>query len=300
MTIIILASERQGRMRLADGRLLAWSEWGPPDGLPVLFCPGAGMSGALGFAAHVLPELGVRLLAIDRPGLGHSDPHPGKTLASWVADTQAWSAANEFVQLGAVGFSHGAPFAFALAAHGLVAALAIVSGQDELAHPRIRPLLHPEVEQMVAAVEQDPVGFEDAVAARATPEGLWQLIMDMSSAPDLVLYRGEALQRAFRQALGEGFAQGSHSYARDLVNSLRRWPFELERIAVPIDLWYGAQDTSSVHSPDRGATLAARLPLATHTLDPAQGGALLWTRAHELLEQLRTRIGNIPEEVHHG
>ncbi|WP_315790060.1 hypothetical protein [Fischerella sp. JS2] len=74
--------ERRARMQLHDDRILAWYEWGPVDGLPVLFCTGAGMSGWLGFGASDLPRLGLKLIAIDRPGLGLSEVHPHKTLSS--------------------------------------------------------------------------------------------------------------------------------------------------------------------------------------------------------------------------
>ena len=86
--------ERQRALHLADGRRLAWAEWGPLAGTPVLFCTGAAMSGWLGFGCHHLAELNLRLLAIDRPGLGSSDPHPDKTLESWAADglEARWSA----------------------------------------------------------------------------------------------------------------------------------------------------------------------------------------------------------------
>ena len=47
--------ERRETLRLPDGRALAWSEWGPPDGSPVLFCTGAALSGRLGFGEADLP-----------------------------------------------------------------------------------------------------------------------------------------------------------------------------------------------------------------------------------------------------
>jgi pimeloyl-ACP methyl ester carboxylesterase len=75
--------ERQESMHLRDGRRLAWYEWGPPRGRPVLFSTGAAMSGSRAFGARDLPDLELRLMAFDRPGLGMSDPHPGKALFSW-------------------------------------------------------------------------------------------------------------------------------------------------------------------------------------------------------------------------
>ncbi|MBW4566317.1 MAG: alpha/beta hydrolase [Mojavia pulchra JT2-VF2] len=277
-------------MQLKDGRQLAWSEWGPVDGIPVLFCTGAGMSGWLGFGASELPDLGLKLIAPDRPGVGLSDPHPNKTLSSWVDDTQEFIQANHLDNVLCVGFSQGAPFAFALAECNLVIALAIVSGQDELAHPRLKPLLHPDVERMITAVQLNPVEFEQHFAQMATPDGMWQLIISMSAECDRVLYESDVFCEAYQQALKEGFSQGAHPYARDLVNALSSWSMAVEDITVPVDLWYGALDTSTVHSPDFGATLALRLPNTTHTVDPKQGGSILWTRARDILVKLKSHF----------
>ncbi|BAZ36577.1 putative alpha/beta hydrolase (plasmid) [Calothrix sp. NIES-4101] len=282
--------EKQTTMRLQNGRRLAWSEWGPVDGLPVLFCTGAGMSGRLGFGVNDLPSLGLKLIAIDRPGVGLSDPHPNKTLSSWVDDTQEFIQANHLDNVLCVGFSQGAPFAFALAERNLVKAIAIVSGQDELAHPRLKPLLHPDVERMITAVQQNPMEFEQQFAQRTTPEGMWQLIIGMSGECDRVLYENETFCAAYQQALKEGFSQGGYPYARDLVNALSLWHIRLGEITVPVYLWYGALDTSTVHSPDFGATLALRLPNATHIIDPTQGGSILWTRGRDILAKLKSHV----------
>ncbi len=96
--------------------------------------------------------------------------------------------------------------------------------------------------------------------------------------------------RAYRKG---GFSQGAQGYARDLVNSLSSWPITLEDITIPVDLWYGASDTSTVHSPDFGATLALRLSNATHTVDPKQGGSILWTRARDILVKLKSHLALI-------
>ncbi|HEY9737458.1 MAG TPA: alpha/beta hydrolase [Trichocoleus sp.] len=201
--------EKRAALKLQDGRQLAWSEWGPADGIPVLFCTGAGMSSWLGFGAGDLASLNLRLICIDRPGLGSSDPHARKTLSSWADDVEAFIHANALGPVLAVGFSQGSVFALALAWRGLVDAIAIVSGQDELTHPSFQSLLHPDVAVMVTAAQQDPMGFEQRFAQMATADGLWQLIMGMSAPCDRQLYESDAFGAAYRQALQEGFAQGS-------------------------------------------------------------------------------------------
>jgi pimeloyl-ACP methyl ester carboxylesterase len=286
--VVLTPPERRDALRLSDGRRLAWCEWGPADGRPVLFCTGAGMGGSLGFGAGDVAALGLRLMAIDRPGLGGSDPHPAKTLSSWADDVAELVRARDLARPLSVAFSQGAPFGLALAGRGLVAALAVVAGQDELAHPRIRPLLHPDVAGMLATVEQDADGFGRHVAGTATAEWLWGLIAGMSGALDRALYERPDFADAYRRALAEGFSRGADGYARDLVNALGPWPVRAEDVAVPVDLWYGALDTSTVHSPDFGATLAERLPRATRTLDPDAGGSILWTRSRDILTRLRS------------
>ncbi|WP_174264903.1 alpha/beta fold hydrolase [Deinococcus maricopensis] len=289
MPMDLTPPERQRALRLPDGRTFAWSEWGPPDGLPVVFCTGAAMSGTLAFGTAHLRALGVRLISPDRPGLGRSDPHPAKTLSSWADDTRHLLSAERLPSARAVGFSQGAPFALALAGAGLVDAVALVSGQDDLAHPDLRARLHPDVAGMVDAAQHDPDGFEAHFASFATADGLWQLILGMSGERDRALYLDPAFHAAYRRALGEGFSRGAAAYARDLVNALRSWPTPPEQVTVPVHLWYGAQDTSIVHSPDFGETLAWRLPNVTRVLDPDEGGSVLWTRAHDILRTLLAR-----------
>ncbi|SMB97002.1 alpha/beta fold hydrolase [Deinococcus hopiensis] len=286
MTYGITPPERQIDLRLPDGRVFAWSEWGPQNGRPVVFCTGAAMSGALGFGAGVLSALDVRLIVPDRPGLGRSDPHPKKTLLSWVADVRCLLHTARLGDARVVGFSQGAPFALALAGADLVGAAALVSPQDDLRHPALTPLLSPDVANMVSAIATDPDGFEAAFADFATAGGLWELILGMSGERDRAVYLDPTFHAAYRQALAEGFARGARPYARDLVNALAPWPYEPEEMRIPVDLWFGGQDASTVHSPDFGMTLASRLPYATRVLDANEGASILWTRAYEILQAL--------------
>ncbi len=165
-----------------------------------------------------------------------------------------------------------------------------MSGQDELSHPSIKPLLHPDVAQMIAAVEQDAATFEQHFAQIATWEELWQLIINMSAERDRTLYLNDSFTQAYQRCLQEGFSQGAGGYARDLANAMSAWSFALEDITIPVDLWYGGLDNSPVHSPDFGVTLTSRLPQATHILDPNEGGSILWTRSRDILLKLKSHV----------
>jgi pimeloyl-ACP methyl ester carboxylesterase len=282
----IAEPDRCGAVGLADGRVLAWAAWGPTDGVPILFFGGAAMGRSLGFGADVLDRQGVRLILVDRPGLGASDPDPTRTLADWPRDVEQLAQALGLFDVRIVGFSQGTPFALACAADGWPAAVAIVSGQDDLRHPAFAGLLDPEVAGLIQAVASDPDGVETHFADSASAEMLWTLIATHSSEVDLAVYRAPVFETALRKALAEGLAQGAAGYARDFVLAAGTWPFDLTTIRVPVHLWYGAHDTSTVHSPDHGAELAPRIPGARRHLIPEAGGALLWTHAEAFLSAL--------------
>ena len=93
--VAIAEPQRLGSADLPDGRTLAWAEWGPERGRPVVLCPGAATSRRSGFAADALDSLGVRLISIDRPGLGACDTAPNRTLLSWADDVRQLAAARE-------------------------------------------------------------------------------------------------------------------------------------------------------------------------------------------------------------
>lgn len=288
MSVYVDDPDRTGVTVLPDGRRLGWAEWGPPDGAPVLFCPGAATSRRLNFGAAVLAPLKVRLVSVDRPGLGVSDPAPDRTLDDWAADVRGLAADRDLPpdRLRIVGFSQGTPFALACAVRGLAAAVALVSPGDELAAPGFAEALEPEVRDLVRLAAADPRRAEESFAAFGSAETLWEMIDAGSGAVDRAVYRDPGFQAVFRRALAEGFAQGPAGYARDTLLSMSRWPFDPADTTVPVDIWYGGLDASTVHSPDSGATLARRIPTARHHLLPEAGGALLWTHAEPILRRL--------------
>jgi pimeloyl-ACP methyl ester carboxylesterase len=282
--------ERAGEERLPGGRPLGWAEWGPEDGVPVLFCPGAGTGRRLGFGAGAVGDLGVRLISLDRPGLGASGPLPGRTFADFAEDVRAFAAGRGLGRPAMVGNSQGAPFALACAERGVVAALAVVSGADEVAEPRFDGVLPEELRRLVRTAVADPAAAE-RIFASFTPRAMWDMVMAGSPECDLAVYRQPAFAAAYRRALEEGFARGAGGYARDTALAMGRWRahgLDPSRIAVPVDLWYGEEDTG--HSPDRGAGLAARVPGAVRHVVPGIGGAVLWTHAGEILRTLLERL----------
>ena len=118
-------------MTLEDGRRLCFDDVGDPDGRPVLYVHGTPDSRR---ARHpddtAAAALGVRLIAVDRPGAGGSDPHPAGTVGSFADDAAALAAHLGITRWGVLAWSAGALFGLAVAARhpALVDRVGIVAG----------------------------------------------------------------------------------------------------------------------------------------------------------------------------
>jgi DNA-binding CsgD family transcriptional regulator/pimeloyl-ACP methyl ester carboxylesterase len=76
--------------KLADGRRLAWRDYGDPGGRPVLVITQDLASSLLPRGTNALArDMGLRMIATERAGAGRSDPHPNFTFASVAADSVA-------------------------------------------------------------------------------------------------------------------------------------------------------------------------------------------------------------------
>ncbi|NJN00035.1 MAG: hypothetical protein HC800_25435 [Phormidesmis sp. RL_2_1] len=75
-------------LMLPDNRQLAYAEYGDPDGHPVLYFHGGGNCRLepLLLGNEAFTQLGLRLIAPDRPGIGRSDFRPNRGFSDWTKD----------------------------------------------------------------------------------------------------------------------------------------------------------------------------------------------------------------------
>ncbi|MGZ6968939.1 MAG: alpha/beta fold hydrolase, partial [Acidimicrobiia bacterium] len=104
-------------IEIGKGRVLAYREFGTPDGTVILNCHGGLMSGL-----EVAPwkdaatAAGARIVSPARPGLDGSSPAPGRTTAAWADDVRAFLDALEIQHASVLGWSMGGQYALACAA----------------------------------------------------------------------------------------------------------------------------------------------------------------------------------------
>ena len=103
-------------LKLKDGRLLAFEQYGTENGIPVIHQHGFGDSRLARHPDNKLTiEAGVRLITVDRPGYGESSPHPGRTFLDWVPDIEQLTNQLKIDMFGVMSHSGGSPYALALA-----------------------------------------------------------------------------------------------------------------------------------------------------------------------------------------
>lgn len=242
---------------LADQRRLGYTEYGDRDGFCVLFFHGT--PGAR-FDARLLHEpaldLGVRLVAVDRPGIGASDPSPGRTYLDWPADVAALVDDLGVDEFSLLGFSSGAPYALVCAVGPLpgLSAVAVVSGNSPVDDPEVRRVLPPDSKVYLFLAERAAWAASAATLALLAPARLVTLrwprlggrFYSMLMSPgDRRVIRGYSADHGPEAGLA-GFAESMRAGLRgvrdDVAIEFADWGFDIAEAAVPVEVFHGAED----------------------------------------------------------
>lgn len=102
------------QIKLRDGRLLGYAEFGDADGEPILCFHGAHSSRLSGkVLAPVATRLNARVIDVDRPGFGLSDFKSGRQISDWPDDVIELADALRLNRFAVLGLSLGGAYAAA-------------------------------------------------------------------------------------------------------------------------------------------------------------------------------------------
>jgi pimeloyl-ACP methyl ester carboxylesterase len=294
------ASAGLGRtIRLPDGRRIGYDEFGDPLGFPLIFLHGFGSSRVVRHPDDLIAaELGIRMLAVDRPGIGLSTGQPGRALTDWPADVRQLVDALGLRRFGVVGWSGGGPYALACAwaMPDRVAVVGLISS----AAPLIRGADYMLRTHRVAirAADHAPWMIRLAMwrwsrAQRADPERhLDDAIEGMIEADRLVL-EDPRLRAIMIGNATELYRQGGRGLYDEALVIARPWGFPLADVVVPVRIWHGEDDTAVPVG--MGRYLARQLPSVRATFYPGEGHHLVYDRWREIMAALAAEQG-LPTE----
>ncbi|SEK35812.1 alpha/beta fold hydrolase [Rhodococcus maanshanensis] len=243
----------EGSIRVG-GRTITYLEAGDPGGPLVLHNHG-------GPSSRLEAELfdrgakanGLRFVCPDRPGMGGSDPQPGRTFEGWTDDLLRLADSMGADRFAVTGWSEGGPWALAAAAYLEPARLAHVtciaggnygtfganwaakylSSVDALGG-RLALHFHPGFTLMYELLGMSATHFEDRYAKAITKS---------VGAADREVLAGEEVLGLFLGASRECFRQGAGGLVVDATMLYVAWPFDMTDVARPVHFWQGSADT---------------------------------------------------------
>lgn len=239
--------------RNADGRRIAWHEFGQPDGRPVFYCHGFPSSGREAALLHQpATALGLRLIAPDRPGYGGSDDQPGLELRDWPTDLAALADHLGIERFALLGLSGGGPYALAcawrlperLSARILVCPLGPVYLQEVLA------AMHRPARSSLALAKRSP-WLAQRLYGGPTPwllarwPGLVERVRTLNlPSKDLTALSEGDNQAILNSTIGDAMARGARGARRDLHLYTHDWHIPCDAIQAPISIWHGEADAT--------------------------------------------------------
>lgn len=277
-----------------DGRRLGYAEFGVPDGRTVLWFHGTpGARNQIPLVARAsAAELGLRLVSLERPGIGSSTPHSYQGLLDFAVDVGRFADRLGIERYGLVGLSGGGPYALACASHDpdRVVAAALLGGVapscgDEgitgglvhvavLAAPVI-PALTPTAAGALWLGVRGLGPFGSRILdlyARFSPPGDRAVL----SVPDI--------KDMFLEDLIRGSRRRFRAVLDDARLFSRPWGFAVSEIDVPIHLWHGDADT--IVPLTHAEHLASLLPRAELRVRPGESHLGNFQAADEILGTL--------------
>jgi pimeloyl-ACP methyl ester carboxylesterase len=293
------------RLAVGEGRAMTVDDAGDPGGVPVLYLHGTPDSRLARPADDGLAAAaGVRLLALDRPGYGGSDPLPGGGAScgdpgTWprllASDVRAVLDQLAVERCAALAWSGGALAGLVLAA-GLperVSALGIVAGlvpRQAYDDPAVRDVGADRLATLELADALPPGELGDAVAPLLAPYPCDRALAlehqaehrDPAGARELATVPGGAERMA--DALVEAVRHGLAGVAADVEAQARPLEVELAAVTCPVRLWYGADD--AVTPPVFGEWCAGHLRTATLDIVDSAAHYLLFTHWSDILRSL--------------
>jgi pimeloyl-ACP methyl ester carboxylesterase len=270
-----------------DGRRIAVAEFGSPDGRAVLLLHRSPGSRLLDPDPAATADAGVRLVCVDRPGYGATDPVATPTRAAAADDLEVVVDALQLQDVALVGWSGGGQFAVEAAARPGVRARSLTLVATPAPYFELPWPLPPEIVELCDAVPGDPAGGLEAIRAAMAwfADAPQAAALGDPSPADAAARELPGVADALVEMTREAARQGVEGIAFDMVAGSLRDPLPFDRVEVPVDLFHGDADLNvGIEHVD---WWSERLPGARRHVVADSGHLLPMTHWREVLEAVR-------------
>jgi len=280
-------------IKLHDGRVLGYAEYGDLKGKPIFHFHGANSSRLSGRDLDLAAtKLNARIIVAERPGFGLSDFKPGRQILDWSDDVSELADALQLDRFAVMGLSAGSPYvlACALKIPQRLTAAAIVSGDGPHGVLGTNDGMLYSMRLVSTLCRRAPwllrmfVGLTDHTA-RHYPNRFFSYLTARLAEPDKALLARPEIRQNYIANFIESHRYGTRGAVWDMVLISRPWELQLQDIAIKVYLWHGGADTAS--SPAMGRYIAHAIPNCQAKFYPGEGHlSLLINRLEEILSFL--------------
>jgi pimeloyl-ACP methyl ester carboxylesterase len=277
------------------GDRIAWNEYGDPGGGVMMFYHGWPSSRLQARAAHHLAcERGIRVIALDRPGMGRSTLVRGRRLEDWDALIEEFADAHGIGRFAQLGVSGGGPYVLPCITRmpDRVAGSAVLCGAVPLGPQEDSKGLHPVYRAMIAMKWMPPPCFSPAFKVGCwlahgnlnRPPLSWLLAILPAEDREVLRCNPHGVP-VFVASFEEGVRQGGSGVMSDADVYLNEWKLDLSSIRQPVCYWHGGRDRNIPAGLVRN--LVARIPGARLQVDETEGHfSLALHRAPDAMDYL--------------
>ncbi len=294
MTVTIARPKLEGNIAVGDDRQIGFAEFGAPQGRAVFWLHGTpGARRQIPTEARVYAEdHNVRLIGVDRPGIGSSTPYQYPTISCFGDDLRTMADTLGIDKMAVVGLSGGGPYTLACAAAmpdrvvaaGVLGGVAPTRGPDAISGGlmNLGSAVAPLIRLGGAPLR---VGASLLIrAARPVASPALDLYALASPQADRHLLTRPEFKAMFLGDLLNGSRKQLAAPFADVVLFARDWGFRLHEVKVPIRWWHGDHDHIIPFS--HGEHVVSRLPDAELFHLPGESHLAGLGRGEEILSDL--------------
>jgi pimeloyl-ACP methyl ester carboxylesterase len=237
------------KIKLADGRILAYRDYGNPSGVPIFLLHGLPGS-SLWFLEDdsIAHELNIRHIATDRPGFGASEFNPNMTILNYSDDIIQLADSLNLETFHMIGVSGGGAFAMAGAYQhprrvqsiGLISSVSPITGdnRDMAFSNRMAFFLAKHAPFVLRGLYSMTRRL-----IMKSPQRYIQAIQNQLSEADKISFNDLEIQQVLILQLQEAYAQGVQGALHETRLQAHDWGFDISRIQVNTHIWHGDADT---------------------------------------------------------
>jgi pimeloyl-ACP methyl ester carboxylesterase len=290
---MIMLDTENNLIILKDGRKLGYAEYGDINGQAIFYFHGWPSSRleARDLHEHAL-KTGVRIISVDRPGMGLSDYKEGRTVLEWPRDVVELADFLGLDKFGVLGASEGGPYVLACAheiSHRLTS-VGLVSATSTVATAKAPNFMYGEELQMISIAKKFP-GLAKLMIwwtfhkFESNTGSFNRFIKNLPESDKKVFLDNPEMKERFINMMTESHHFGIDGILLDVELEGRPLGFNLGEISMDVYLWQG-EDDNRVY-PAMGYYLAREIPHCHPVFLPHEGHiSMLSNHADEILNTM--------------